>query len=273
MQSATLTQAFQTALGVLITNDCVADDVIAGHTGVERIHPALTLTDIEALRTLLKNDGWRVQAISRLATRRRKGRILDLLPASTRLLREEIREHWRTYLTADVACGARPSCDDAAAFATHLLARIENSLAIPYLRFERSCNAIAGQIESKAMDGEQFRDAPFERVRVSRLVCIESFDFPIDQAMKDFRIRGTLRTDWPTEPTHLVFHVFCVQPRMVIATRLPAALAEALRNSRSDGLEVRELTDAASSELRPGIQKMIAQLVAARVLESVGQAA
>jgi hypothetical protein len=270
MQPHALTQAFQTALGMLITNDSVARGLIAGHLAVERIHPDLKEPDVQALRALLQANARRLQAISMLATQRRKRRILGLLPASANLLKLRIGKYWRTYLAAVATRGAPPAFEDAAAFAASLLADVGDSPAAPFVRFELRCCEIGSLLTSNSSGGApEPIGATIGHLRLSRFVRIERFDFTIDEAMHEFRTAGVMRTEWPHAPTHLVFHPLRAQPPVIMTTRLPAALAAALQITRnSGGIDTQALQEAAPPELRPGIQQMITRLVAMRVLEA-----
>jgi hypothetical protein len=270
VQTPALTPAFQTALGMLITNESMAARVIEGKLRVDRIHPGLMPPDIEVLGELLRADGRRVLAIAELASQRRKMKVFGVLPATATLHRRNIDACWRAFLTASGA--APPMFEDAANFARSILARCGTVAEAQVVRFELCVAEVASRLASDAKCNVKPAACVGTggRLRLSPFVHVERFAYAVDEVMREFRSQGTLRTDLPASETHVVFHPRRGRPQMVTSTRLAPAVAEALRIMDADGgVDVRDLVAAAAPELRTQVQQTIAELLALQVLVTV----
>ena len=271
MQTPALTPAFQTALGMLITNESMAARVIEGKLRVDRIHPGLMPLDIEVLGELLRADGRRVLAIAELASQRRKMKVLGVLPATATLHRRDINACWREFLGATTNRAAPPMFEDAANFARSILARCETAVAAQIVRFELCLAEVTSRLASEARcNARPAADVrTVGRLRLSPFVHVERFDYAVDEAMREFRTQGKLRTDWPASETHVVFHPRRSRPQMVTTTRLAPAIAHALRiMGCNGGVDAGDLVAAAAPELRTQVQATIAELLALQVLET-----
>jgi hypothetical protein len=269
-----LTRAFQTALGMLITNDAMAEALVAGEIEADGVHPGLTNADVHALNELVRKNSGRLLAISRLTSQRRRARVLKLLPATARIRKSSIDREWRQYLTVGIGRAALPLLQVAANFARYLLCEEALGPARQFIQFEYCWTDVASRYEATPVNDPDvgLNGAVREGLRLSRFVRIEQFDFAVDSAMRQFRSTGILQIEWPPLPTLIVFHMRQMQPKGITTTRLPEAMARALPALVS-GIEVQMLRSATPPGILPSLDRMLADLLDRRILEVMPVAA
>ena len=264
-----LSSAFQTALGVLVTNTTIARRVLAGDLPLEALDTTLTEPDQECLETLLGTQRSRVLALAELLTDRRKRKLVGRLPMTVAILGGRLGECWTAYLESTVIQGTSVAPADAAAFGTWTLEHIELSFSESQLiRHEQCQNEVAAglpeffQAAGAAADVTVVAEC---RIRLTDNVRVEQFDQGIIAALERFRTTGEVMCEQTGTRVDWVFHGLPERRGMVGITKVSRPVALLLIAARS-ALEVREVLSALPGERRRSLERSLQKLVALRIL-------
>lgn len=273
MHSIELSRAFQTALGVLLTNSAIAKGFIAGEIQVGQLHEALTDADSDGLRRLVSGQPDRVVAVADLLTSRRRRRVVASLAATVRMLGEEFENVWNEYLRGDAPRSVLSVPMEALAFGNWVLSRLERgSVPFQLLTYELCRNDIAQRLRSSPIGAVQAGSAVMQersRLRLSRYARLERFEWAVDEAMARLRRTGKILAEPQGGPVHLVFHPLPGRVATVGVTKVSAAMSSMLERSTT-GSALHELVSLVPTQMHAHLRSTLEKLVAIHVLDLIG---
>ena len=268
-----LSLAFQTALGVLLTNSDMVRRFIAREIDGRELHDALTDADIDGLGRLVGAEPDRVMAVAELLTSRRRRRVVNALRATVQMSGERFESLWKEYLRCHAPRGILSMSLEATMFGKWLLPRLERgSPQWQILTYELCRSDIAERLRLRARgtsDAKSATLADHSRLCLSRCVRLERFEFAVDEVMARFRRTGEIVTGSSRGPVHLVFHPQVGRVTTVGVTKVSAAMSSILARSAT-GSALHELLGLIPAQMHAPLRAALEKLVDIHVLDLVG---
>jgi hypothetical protein len=269
MGSLRLSGEFQRILAAMMSNSTDARLWLDQPEKLRVGFPGLTPADLAAL-DLMREQAPRVLMSAAILTRRRYSRVKRVLPLTVAILRDGFGEHWNEYLRSRSRLGALPGLAEATAFSDWLLKRLPPAtLESDVARLEQSqwriakASAASGERKDRFVDGVLCESV---RLRLSALVEIQSFSWPVDVVAEEFRRSQTIVQTCSPERMWLLVRPASRPGGGPSVTRLPSSLAELLR-ALTDAMELADLVQAIEPARRDSVVAGIRQFLVAGVLE------
>lgn len=271
MRPVQISSAFQTALGMLVTNAAITRRFVSRELTPTDLHCGLTEGDISCLEGLISTQKDRLLALAKLLTSRRRQKLIASLPATVHILGSQLEDVWNEYLGCAAPPGAPSMRMEGAAFAAWALRRLDRqSLEFELVHYEVCFNDVANRLFLHAIDAGVTNPPPAsanDRVGLSRYARVQRFDWAVDEAMAYFRRAGKIIRLTKGSPVYLVFHPVQVRANDIAVTKVSETMNTMLEGGN---VVLRELLNATPHAHQAAIRTVVNRLVALRILEVVG---
>jgi hypothetical protein len=270
METVRLSQGFQTALGILVTNGVIARKFLAGEIRAADFSTGLTDDDVAALEALLSEQRPRVFAVASILTSRRRGKAMKLMPVTARIVSGRLHPFWQEYLSSRPAAEPLPRpIEDANAFGCWMVKRLgPQSLEAQMIRFELCQNDVALRAYSRGNTSIETRAATLPEgcvVRFSEHARLERFESAIDRCMADYLNTGKL-PPCAGDPVWVIFHPSTRRHGAVVVTKVTPAMGAVLVRTQSE-VGVSALLSEVTHERREAMRAGLARLADMRILD------
>jgi hypothetical protein len=271
MQPVQVSSAFQAALGVLVNNSSIARRCIADSQALGKLVAGLTPADRVALQAFCRLNERNLLSIASMVSRRRREKVMLLLPVTLRILGSGFEKAWRQYL-ADVAPpGLISGPEDAATFAAWIMPSLHSSgWERQFVRIER-CRA---EVLRKTTTAHELPAACVadlgltSRVRTAETVVIERFEEGVESALQSFLSSRELQSLSGGPGVFMLFHPDQKSAGAVGIKKLTQIVAAALERARQ-GVGIAELLSNVPTASRRDMSEMLNRLTALDILRVV----